>query len=580
MQLGADALSLLKSALDRKLVAFSSDWKELGQPALVEKASEQAKRTFEEYASARPSARDAYASALAFLRGHELDESQKDTVASALNQAVSERQGARPIGSDRLTALFRYYEDEAVAGTLWRLTWFGLLVSYFSYDPLSARGIEHDGWLLLRKLLATTWSHIDSASGNATVPDWLAALRRHPALISERAADEFADHYLAGDRTTLDLIVENVGIPESSWFWHSLVLSAVKTSAGYGDERFVAHIPRLIALIKSRPVFRDEALEILLARYHRIPGHPVHHELRDYVVGKDVWRNPKLKAAGIATAWNRVPDSVWRMVLQWVNEGNLRDFFDVLAARNSADEGRLAFWSRYMRQISWTRLIFSNETVLLARSNRGIRELIAREAGAYATLYGNKNIDAFIMQIGEYIIVEFSTTGNAAYVYDSATLRFDRYSPTYHGGTEDLRYGFRTGARCRIIHNAGWQSSAAHELARLGIRPDEDIKQSRLPSPTLVETRQIKTSPQSGLAGPGWVSPTFPSRVATQTPFSMAALEAHVEQYIGAYVDDRRQAASGRLWVEDPRQDMALGRQLKAWGFKWAHSRSAWYYAE
>lgn len=580
MQLGADALSLLKSALDRKLAAFSSDWKELGQPALVEKASDQAKRAFQEYASARPSARDAYASALAFLRGHELDESQKDTVASALNLAVSERQGARPIGSDRLTALFRYYEDEAVAGTLWRLTWFGLLVSYFSYDPLSARGIEHDGWLLLRKLLATTWPHIDSASGNATVPDWLAALRRHPALISERAADEFADHYLAGDRTTLDLIVESVGIPESSWFWHSLVLSAVKTSAGYGDERFVAQIPRLIALIKSRPVFRDEALEILLARYHRIPGHPVHHELRDYVVGKDVWRNPKLKAAGIATAWNRVPDAVWRMVLQWVNEGNLRDFFDVLAARNSADEGRLAFWSRYMRQISWTRLIFSNETVSLARSNREIRELIAREAGAYATLYGNKNIDAFIMQIGEYIIVEFSTTGNAAYVYDSATLRFDRYSPTYHGGSEDLRYGFRTGARCRIIHNAGWQSSAAHELARLGIRPDEDTKQSRLPRPTLVETRQIKTPPQSGLAGPGWVSPTVPSRVATPPPFSMAALEAHVEQYIGAYVDDRRQAAGGRLWVEDPRQDIALGRQLKAWGFKWANSRSAWYYVE
>jgi hypothetical protein len=60
----------------------------------------------------------------------------------------------------------------------------------------------------------------------------------------------------------------------------------------------------------------------------------------------------------------------------------------------------------------------------------------------------------------------------------------------------------------------------------------------------------------------------------------MAALEAHVDQYIGAYVDDRRQAAGGRLWVEDPRQDIALGRQLKAWGFKWANSRSAWYYAE
>lgn len=580
MQLSTDPLALLKSALEKKLAAFSSDWKELGQPALVEKASEQAKRIFQEYASARPSARDAYASALAFLRGQKLDEFQKDTVAGALNQAVAERQGAKPIGSDRLGALLRYYEDEAVAGRLWRLTWFGLLVSYFAYDPLSAREMEHDGWLLLRSLLASTWPHIDSASGNTTVPDWLAALRRHPMLIEERAADEFADRYLAGDRTTLDSIVENIGIPECSWFWHALVLSAVKASAAYSDERFVAQIPRLIALIKSRPVFRDEALESILARYHRIPGHPVHHELRDYIVGKDVWRNPKLKAAGIATAWNRVPDAVWRMVLQWVNEGNLRDFFDVLAARNSADEGRLAFWSRYMRQISWTRLIFSSETVSLARSNTEIRELIAREAGAYATLYGNKNIDAFIMQIGEYIIVEFSTTGNAAYVYDSATLQFDRYSSTYHGGTDDLRYGFRTGARCRIIHNAGWQSSAAYELARLGIRPDDDERQSRLPPPAPVEMQQTKVPRQSGPTGPAWAPPAVPSQASAHAPFSMAALEAEVEQYIGAYIDDRRQAAGGRLWVEDPRQDIALGRQLRAWGFKWANSRSAWYYAE
>ncbi|WP_109476668.1 EH signature domain-containing protein [Paraburkholderia sp. C35] len=580
MQLGTDALARLKSALDRKLAAFSSDWKELGQPALVEKASEQAKRIFQECASARPSARDAYASALAFLRGHELDEFQKDTVASALNQEVAERQSARPIGSDRLAALFTYYEDEAVGGRLWRLTWFNLLVSYFSYNPLTAKGMEHEGWLSLRKLLAGTWLHINSANGNAAVPDWITTLRQHPALIGENAADEFADHYLVGDRAILDSIVENVGIPESSWFWHALVFSAVKASAAYNDEQFRVVIPRLIELIKSRPVFRDEALEALLARYHRIPGHPVHHELRDYVVGKDVWRNPKLKAAGIATAWNRVPDAVWRMVLQWVNEGNLRDFFDVLAARNSADEGRLAFWSRYMRQISWTRLIFSSETVSLARSNKAVGELIAREIGAYATLYGNKNIDAFIMQIGEYIVVEFSTTGNAAYVYDLATLRFDRYSTTYHGGTEDLRYGFRTGARCRIIHNAGWQSSAAHELARLGIRPDSDNKSPRSRHPMPFEAQQTKAPPQSVPAGPSWAPPIVPSRAEKQTPFSMSALEAQVEQFIGAYIDDRRQAAGGRLWVEDPRQDIALGRQLKAWGFKWANSRSAWYYAE
>jgi|GEM_PF-1617883 len=580
MQLGPDPLADLKKVLAMKLAALRADWGEFGKPALVEKASNEAKRTFQQYASARPSARDAYAAALAFLRGQELDESQKDVVAVALNQTVTERQGKRPIGSGRLAALFTYYEQEAATGGLWRLTWFGLLVSYFSFDPLSAAPNEHNGWSALRTLLTKTWPQIDRANGNAAVPDWLSTLRRYPALITDKAADEFADHYLSGDRTTLDLLAESVGIPENSWFWHALVLSAVQTSAGYEDDNFVAQIPRLLALIKARPVFRDEALEIILTRYHRLPAHPVHHELRDYVVGKDVWRNPKLKAAGIATAWNRVPDLIWRMVLQWVNEGNLRDFFDVLAARNSADEGRLSFWSRYMKQISWTRLIFSNETVVLAQSNGAIRELIAREAGAYATLYGNKNIDAFIMQIGEYIIVEFSTTGNAAYVYDSATLKFDRYSSSYHGGTEDLRYGFHAGARCRIIHKPGWQSTAAYELSRLGIRPDDDIKGKRLASDAQTEARQTQTPPALMPESPRRAPPIVSSRFASHMAFSMEALDLEVDQYIGAYIDDRRHTSGGRLWVQDPSQHVELGRQLKAWGFRWSNSRSAWYYAE
>jgi len=41
--------------------------------------------------------------------------------------------------------------------------------------------------------------------------------------------------------------------------------------------------------------------------------------------------------------------------LGWVNERNLRDFFGILASRNNADEGRLAFWSNYLEQITWTR---------------------------------------------------------------------------------------------------------------------------------------------------------------------------------------------------------------------------------
>lgn len=133
------------------------------------------------------------------------------------------------------------------------------------------------------------------------------------------------------------------------------------------------------------------------------------------MVNPTVWKNPKLKAAGIATAWNRVPDRVWMMVLGWVDNGTSRiSSADILAARNQADEGRLAFWSKYMKQITWTRLVFSAETMNLKKHNPAIRNLIAREEGAYAELTAKRDVDAFMMQIGGYIIIEFSKSRTPA----------------------------------------------------------------------------------------------------------------------------------------------------------------------
>lgn len=55
-----------------------------GQPQLVEAASQEAERVFQGIAKSRPSKEDAYAAALAFMRGHRLEEWQFDLLASAV----------------------------------------------------------------------------------------------------------------------------------------------------------------------------------------------------------------------------------------------------------------------------------------------------------------------------------------------------------------------------------------------------------------------------------------------------------------------------------------------------------------
>jgi hypothetical protein len=395
-------------------------------------------------------------------------------------------------------------------------------------------------------------------------------LRQEAAVLTAKPVDKYSKAYLRGDTEPTDRLAADLGIPPSSWFWHALVLGAVRRAAADTDAEFRKLIPQLIRLIQGKPGFRDEALEAILIRYHACKGAPPDERLRDFVCQPTVWKNPKLKAAGIATAWNRVPDPVWHMVLGWVNERNLKDFFDILAARNNADEGRLAFWSKYLKQITWTRLVFGADTMALKRTNAGVRELIAREEGAYAQLTSKPEVDAFMMQVGAYLIIEFSKKPNACYVYQADQLPFEPYSPHYDGGTSDLAAGFRDGCALRIVHRDGWGWRAEQDLRNLGIRPD-DPEPRRVPASHVADTTNGgRTSERPGAA----------TRAASTSGPDMAALRALMGRFRGASIDDKRTTLRGRLWVEDPLQRVQLASELKALGFKWANSRQAWYYPE
>ena len=580
--LNAPALDSLARMLASVNASFGLSTLHLGEPDIVRRATEEAAKVFQGYAKAKPSKADAYAAALAFMRGQELDEGQVDLVANALSERIREQGGDRPLGYRKLAGLLESYRKDADEGNLWRLTWFGLLGSYFAFDPYNAPAPEQTGWGMLRTFLERTWPLIDRQSGPNAVPDWVRVLRGDPGLLGTKAAQKYAADYLRGDETAVKRLSEDLGIPEGSWFWHELVLSAVRASTNLSDDQFKNSLPKLLELIQARPVYRDEALEHLLTRYHKCRDTAVHRELRDYVVRKDVWRNPKLRAAGLATAWNRVSDDVWRMVLGWVNKANLRDFFEVLAARGKADAGRLEFWSRYMEQISWTRLIFSADTKMLASRNAAIRNLIAREEDSYATM-GVKPEDAFMMQLGDYMVIEFSQQPNAAYVYKANELPFDPYAREYSGTTGDLKAGYQGEKAARFTHQKGWEVDAARELRRLGIKPDE----AGTPAPRATKVNDLRTQHRETSADtgkPGAASVIRQPKPTDGAPegaaFTMMYLRSLIDGHPGVYIDDRRGPVGGRLWVEDSKQRIGVGNELKRLGFKWAASRQAWYYPE
>jgi hypothetical protein len=594
---------------------------QFGLPELVIKEVQKAETLFKDFSKAKPSSQDAYKAALSLLRGDKLDDWAMDLVAAAISIPIEEQRGRTVLESEYGDDLLRKYENDAYTGDLWRLTWYSLLNSYLTYDLTRATTeAGMTGFTKLRRLLSRTWPSIDEQSGQLAVPDWVRILREESQLLSDSPVEKYARDYLAGNTDHIKALAENLGIPASSWFWQELVLGAVKHATQGNDEQFRSQILMLIELIKSAPVYRDKAIAEILNRYYKCSSRIVHPELRDFLIHASVWKNPKLKAAGIATAWNQVPEAVWRMVMGWVNERNLRDFFDILAARRHADHGRLKFWSRYMNQISWTRLVFGSETIWQKKHNAGIRALLESEEGAYATLQGttDKELDAFLMQIGNYIFVEFSKTGNGAYAYNSNELKFDLYEPSYVGTTVDLRCGYYSGngGVLRIVHRDGWEERAAIELGRLGIRPDrtasrQEPARSKLsgeqaatlgkigaltqgsalialePTPSSEYKKAAETTAMGTADGSEYTIPDaaksfrWPTQTSQASP-SLSVDQVHkiVSRYQGAQVTEKGNGLTRRIWVTNPRGWAALENELKKMGFRWAASRQGWYWAE
>jgi hypothetical protein len=617
MMIDQTLLNRLKSSIE----GMGLNRVQLGFPEMVIKEVRKAETLFKDFSKAKPSGLDAYKAALSLLRGDKLDDWSMDLVAAAVSIPIKEQRGKTVLESEYCDDLLRKYENDAYTGDLWRLTWYSLLNSYLTYDlARTTTGAGMAGFTKLRKLLNRTWPSIDKQSGHQAVPDWVRILREESQLLSDSPVEKYARDYLAGNTDHIKALAENLGIPASSWFWQELVLGAVKHAVQGNDEQFRSQILMLIELVKSAPVYRDKAIAEILTRYYKCSSRTVQPELRDFVIHASVWKNPKLKAAGIATAWNQVPETVWRMVMGWVNERNLRDFFDILATRRHADHGRLKFWSRYMNQISWTRLVFGSETIWQKSHNTGIRALLESEEGTYATLQGaaDKELDAFLMQIGEYIFVEFSKTGNGAYAYRASDLAFNLHADSYAGSTADLKCGYYRNGRgvAKIIHIPGWEERTAIELGKLGIYPDrvstrEEPARSRLSSEQAAALGKIVDLNQ----GASQIeSESFPADTYSMQPSGSKSNEARLDEYTiphletnfhwpiqasqassklsvdqvrkivskyqDAQVTEKGSGLTRRIWVTNPKGLAALENELKKMGFKWAASRQGWYWAE
>ena len=292
------------------------------------------------------------------------------------------------------------------------LLWQGLLDAYFRYTPQAgSEGEKH--WRSLRNWLANDLQALRNRIPAALreLP-WLNVLQTNYVLLGPAPCRTYAASALQGDRTKIAMIESVLGITQTSWFWRELVFSQIEEATGWlEDARFKQVLDALLAQLADHPVLRDKGLAMLLTRYAGCTDHSTHTSLKQFALKS--WGNPHS-----GNLWQLVQPTIRKMVQEWVALEDLCDFFALVKGNPETDRLRLEFWSSYIGQMTRTHLVLGPDAW---DELRGLRE---RKKGRVSKLLNpmKRSNNAFVMQLGDFVFVEFSVTGNAAYGYPASAM--------------------------------------------------------------------------------------------------------------------------------------------------------------
>jgi hypothetical protein len=306
------------------------------------------------------------------------------------------------------------YQDEPRA---FRRCYRGLLHGYFAYDPDMAPRPGQQNWERLRAYLK---DHVANASGRGWMPGWLETLHSNPGLLGDAPGAVYGLELVLDDGQKFALVRRALGIPDASWLVRSAVLGLIDAATGDPDQPFQAKLPGLLALLSRHPLAANEGLRRLLGRYAECSPVTLNPPLRDFAVS--LWGNPWLKLN--AAKWSLVADGARKMVADWLKLELIQRFFSLLAADGMNNTRRLKFWERYHASID--DMYFALGNTAYYHSGADFRDVRRKMEDRLLSLQkgGSPDNNAFIMCIGNHVVVEFGVTGNACFIFRREELPF------------------------------------------------------------------------------------------------------------------------------------------------------------
>ncbi|ALV90957.1 MULTISPECIES: type I Zorya anti-phage system protein ZorC [Pantoea] len=377
-----------------------------------------------------------------------------------------------------------------------RKDWAALCSSYFAYQHESPE--ENPHWCVLRGHIAQGYSVVKAAIRREK--SWMKTIEFYHDIFTPQAGGVISQQLLSGENNSLSSLEKIAQIPDGSWLWKRIFMVLLAQLDTLDDPQFLEKISWLLGLAAQWLRFRDDIMTATLTRYyHSTYRDQAHTALKQAAL--EYWDNPQLKSQ--QNKWNQyVPEPVAAMVRGWLAKQDLMHFFELLRGNGDVDQARLHYWLRFANQMGFTRIVMGPD----AWHDRGNDFMKFREEnrGRLSHLRGGRSFDnAMIMQINDYIFVEFSGTGNAMYAYRVGQAPFNPET-----GSLDINIHLKDKYRnvLRLPHTpraegynkvriTGWMLKYDDELRKLGIRwmAEEPIKfvDKKAPSPVSVSDVKI-----------------------------------------------------------------------------------------
>lgn len=487
------------------------------------------------------------------LRGGEPSRRQLFVLSHALAQRVDTLGGGPLLDSALGDRLLSTWEASAGRDELLSFHWRGLFHSYLQ-APVGA------GCDRLRRLLAHSLGSL--GHGLRTAPHWLTGIRRHQGLLGDDPAGPYVRELISGSSSELDDLLSSVDVPAASWFWAVLREVAVEHIASLDETSFRQRLEHLLSLPERIPNARDDILAAVLERYARCADRSRHLPLMEAAL--DAWGSPQLTANRL---WTLAGEGARQMVCGWLAQEDLEDFYRLCQSNRQVDDRRLQFWLQFKEQMGYTQILLGR--YLDTSRDQDTRDFKKMKRGRIGELTsGPATNNAILMQVGGWLFIEFSETGNACYAFPIAGAPLELGRRQYSLGQLKPRDGKR------LLHMDGhlsWEQKFIQEISRLGIAPDAaSAVASSTPSRTQRHAAQGTVPPRIS---------TVPERYTTGWggSQSVAPVGRIVEtlELLGVRIVDHR-AKGGALWAYSDNRP-GIDAKLKALGMKY-NARNGGFY--